>query len=532
MRVPKAVSLLLVALTTIGAVSPRAAERSDAVVTTIADGVLEGARHGDVVSFLGIPYAAPPTGPNRWRPPVPVRPWPGIRSASGYGASCMQPYPSPTFGPYTREFLDGPKPSEDCLFLNVWRPVDVQRRLPVLVWIHGGGFLGGSGSLSIFNGAKLAAKHVVVVSINYRVGPLGYLAHRDLNAENGGHGSGNYGMLDQIAALRWVRRNIAAFGGDPAQVTIAGQSAGAASVNNLIVSPLANGLFKRAIAESPAMGEDPETQSQAEQDGAAFADFLGAKSLGALRALPASTIQSAVYLPIAPAGGGRTPPKIRFQPVLEDRVLPRRADGGVRPKSNVPLLTGFNADEVPVDRIDSREALQADARSRYGAHADAILALYPHATDADAAASAGLMARDRYLASLILWTNARTRTSGETIYRYVFTHAMPAAPGSRSFGAFHSAEIPYVFGVLDRDRRPFAESDDRMARTMQDYWLAFVRNGDPNSHALPYWRPVRGSDRAVMILGDPPREGVTVSSPERLAAFASFVRDGGILTLL
>lgn len=504
------------------------AENAPAV--TVEQGALQGTASKTVIAFLGVPFAAPPVGDLRWRAPAPAVAWTGTRKADRFGASCYQPYPPPSFGPYTKEFTDTPVPSEDCLFLNVWAPAR-KGTYPVLVWIHGGGFGGGSGAVPIYDGAKLAAKGAVVVSINYRVGPFGFLAHPALSAEDPRRASGNYGLLDQIAALKWIRTNIARFGGDPAKVAIAGQSAGAASVNDLLVSPLAAGLFSRAISESGSgMGVDAPALAAAEKDGVKFAAYLGASSAGELRALSAEKIQSAVYLPIA----GPVPdamPRIRFRPVLDGYVMTRDAtDPTTPPTSKAPLLTGFTADEASDEAPRTRDALISDVRARFGTHADAILALYPHANDAEAATSATLLARDRYLASLVLWTNSRQAISGDPVYRYEFTQPIPVSQGP-SFGAFHTAEVPYLFGNLDTSLRPYDATDRRVSELVQGYWLNFARTGDPNAKGLPAWSAVNGRSEQVLKLGPDPAMGPGVSTPQRLAALRDFVADGGSLSL-
>lgn len=500
-------------------------------IVHVAQGILEGSRSNRTTFYLGIPFAAPPTGALRWRPPAPPASWPGVRTATTFGASCLQADSPAAYGPFTKEFLETPAPSEDCLFLNVWAPAHA-RKLPVFVWIHGGGFLAGSAAVPIYNGANLARKGLVVVSINYRLGAFGFLAHPALSAEDAHHSSGNYALLDQIAALRWVKANIAAFGGNPANVTIAGQSAGAESVNLLLASPLAAGLFHRAIAQSGSgIGFESKSLAEAERDGLAFAGYLGAHTAADLRALPAEDIQAAVFMPFAASRPQPNVPKITFRAVVDHYVLP--ADGALaktKPYGRVPLMTGFGADEG-FATPETAAALEAHARARYGSHADAILALYPHATDADAARSAKLLARDRYLTSLILWTNARMKQAAQPIYRYEFMRGPPVAQGP-SYGAFHTAEVPYVFGNLDIRLRPYGVADRRFASLLQRYWLNFARTGDPNGPGLPAWKRADPGGRLVFQIGDRPRAADAVSSPRRFEALRAFVADGGTLGLL
>jgi len=264
-----------------------AAVVSAAPVVATKSGSVQGVHRDPVDVFLGVPYAEPPVGALRWRAPVAVKAWSGVRNATEFGASCYQGWPARQFGPYTAEFVDTPRHAEDCLFLNIWAPARSSAKAPVMVWIHGGGFGGGSGALSIYDGSHFAAQGIVVVTINYRVGPFGFLAHPELTREAHGTGVGNYGLQDMIEALRWVRGNIEAFGGDPARVTIMGQSAGAMAVNDLIVSPLAKGLFARAIAQSGSgMGIPSIPLAEAERNGEKFAKAAGVATLAELRTLP------------------------------------------------------------------------------------------------------------------------------------------------------------------------------------------------------------------------------------------------------
>jgi para-nitrobenzyl esterase len=520
-----------IALAAAAAFGGGCASAPEATTVKVEQGTLQGVTGESVVAFLGVPFAAPPVGDLRWRPPAPAAKWAGVRKADHFGASCYQPYPAPSFGPYTKEFTDTPAPSEDCLFLNVWAPVK-KGTYPVLVWIHGGGFIGGSGAVPIYDGANLAAKGAVVVSINYRVGPLGFLAHPALSAEDAHRSSGNYGLLDQIAALKWLKANVAQFGGDPANITIAGQSAGAASVDDLLVSPLAAGLFRQAVAESGSgMGVESPALSAAEKEGESFARYLGASTAAALRAVPAAKVQAAVYMPVGPTPPPADLPKIRFRPPVDGYVLTADPSDPQTPAfGKVPLLTGFNSDEDAADAIKTVADFEKDVRGRFRNHADKILSLYPHETDADARASAKLLARDRYLSSLMLWTEARAKGAGSVIYRYEFTQPVPVAKGP-GFGAFHTAEVPYLFGNLDTSLRPYGDTDRAVANLVQGYWLNFARTGNPNGHGLPQWPMVTPGNDTAFKLGAKPIAGPAASSPERFAALRDFVADGGSLSL-
>ncbi|GJG86668.1 carboxylic ester hydrolase [Gemmatimonadetes bacterium T265] len=433
-------------------------------------------------AYLGVPYAAPPVGPLRWRPPQPAPAWPGMRAADHFAPACVQPGPA-AFGPWTLEFLLRGPVSEDCLTLNVWTGAGPNRNgagRPVLVWVHGGGFTGGSGDVPVYDGAALAARGLVVVTLNYRLGALGFLAHPALTAESPEHASGDYGLLDQVAALRWVRDNVAAFGGDPARVTVAGQSAGAASVVLLTASPLARGLFQRAVVESGPGGlaafgmattrAITRPLAEAERDGVAFAAALGAAggrapSLAALRALPASAFVAAPG-----AAGAAAPPRIRFGPVVDGRFLPEPVDAVVAAgrQSDVPTLTGINADE-------------GSASPTYG-RSDTV------------------RLRDLGLASLHRVLAERARTARTPAYAYLFDRAIPW-PEHPEFGAFHTAEVPYVFGTLDALPRPWTAADRRLSATIMAYWVNFVARGDPNGAGLPAWPAFDPRRAAVQELG-------------------------------
>jgi para-nitrobenzyl esterase len=510
------------------------AQSHGAVVGPVIDtgaGSIQGTRQGAADVFLGIPYAEPPVGERRWRPPVTARPWHGVRDGTHFASSCYQA-PATPFGPFTPEFMTVGRVSEDCLYLNVWTPTKRVGALPVMVWIHGGGFGGGSGSVPIYNGAYLAAKGAVVVTINYRVGAFGFLAHPSLSRESASGVSGNYGLLDMIAALVWVRDHIGAFGGDPAKVTIAGQSAGAIAVNDLMVSPLATTLFSRAIAESGSgMGVKAVSLAEAETNGEVFAREAGATSAAALRALGAERVLTLSHA--GPPVPGEKPRKLIYVPTLDQHVLLAEPDKpSTRPLSQAPLLTGFNADE---GEIFGRQALTPAAfedkvRDRYGEAAAGFLAAYPHGTPEEASTSATLMARDRYMASLILWAEARTRDSSSSIYAYLYEHPFPG-PGREQFGTFHTSEVPYVFGVLDQGGRPFGADDRKVSEQLSSYWLNFLRAGDPNGPGLVHWPRSSPAEPIVMGLGDRLRPRPAVSTPARLALFRAYVAGGGQLSL-
>ena len=470
-------TLLLAAAAIIGTTGairrPLVTSRPAAAVDTVRtrSGLMTGtssARPG-VLAYLGVPYAAAPTGEARWRPPRPVVAWRGVRAADHFSPSCMQPAPA-AFGPWTREFLLRGPVSEDCLYLNVWTGARTSQRRPVLVFVHGGGFGSGSGDVPVYDGARLAERGLTVVTINYRVGALGFLAHPALTAESAEHASGNYGLLDQVAALAWVRDNIAAFGGDPKRVTIAGQSAGAMSAYLLTASPLARGLLQRAVIESgpgalaafgvPTVGALARPLADAEREGVAYASAQGATTLAALRALPATALVS------SPPNA----PPVRFGPVVDGWFLPTDVAtvfSGAR-QTDVPTLTGMNADEGSASPT------------------------YARSTAAEKSA-----ARDLALGRLHELLAERARTAHTPAYVYYFDRAIPW-PEHPEFGAFHTAEVPYVFGTLDVLARPWTPEDRRLSETMMAYWTNFAVHGDPNGPGLPTW-PAFDPQRAVVM---------------------------------
>lgn len=473
------------------------------VINTPA-GAVRGATERGVRVFKGVPYARPPVGPLRWRPPAALPAWTGVRDARAFGPACVQP-PSPP-GIYH----DPPRRmAEDCLHLNIWAPEDA-RGLPVLVWIHGGALAGGYGHQAMYDGAALAKRGLVVVTINYRLGPLGYLAHPGLSAESPDGVSGNYGLLDQIAALRWVRDNIRAFGGDAGNVTVAGESAGALSVMYLMASPAARGLFGKAVAQSAYMVSTPPLKEvrfgdSAEATGLKVAAALGTKDVAALRAMDAEA------LTVGAAKAGYIP-----WGTVDGKLLPRQLvetfDRGEQ--APVALIAGFNSGEIRSLRMlappvpASAAAYEASIRERYGDLADAFLRLYPSRDLKEAVLAAP---RD----ALYGWTAerlARAQTAiGQPAFLYLFDHGYPAAD-EMGLHAFHAAEIPYVFGTAGRTppfwpRIPDRLPERRLATAMGDYWASFARTGVPAAAGQPGWAPY-GRERAFLAFADASRPGV------------------------
>ncbi len=407
-----------------------------------------------VVAFKGIPYAAPPVGPLRWRPPQPVAPWKGIRPADRFSASCVQQTPEQIL-PWTPVFMTHRSVSEDCLYLKLWTPrISAKASLPVIVFIHGGVFSSGAGSIRVYNGANLARTGLVVVTINYRVGIFGFFAYPQLTAESQHHSSGNYGLLDQIAALQWVRRNIRAFGGNPSRVTIRGQSAGAMSVEALTLSPLGVGLFDRAQADSGIgyAGMDFPSLHAAEAEGVTYAHQLGAHSLDDLRAIPAARLLASA-----------AEPGNRFLPDIDGWILPASLASLTEQGSgsHVPLVTGWQASDwmLGSPRVHTVQEYQDLAHRLYGKRWQEFLNLYPASTPEEAEAMEALSSEDRDRTSMYLWAVLREKSgdNSQPIYTYDFDRAIPW-PQHPEYGAFHSSELPYFFRNLDLMNRPCSQS--------------------------------------------------------------------------
>jgi para-nitrobenzyl esterase len=470
------------------------------VIVQVESGQLAGATSADdsVTVFKGIPYAAPPVGELRWQPPQPPHTWAGVRPADTFGPICPQLGPPPgSF--YQQEFYLHEEPqSEDCLYLNVWTAAQEESdRRPVMVWFHGGALVEGSGSLPSFHGETLARKGVVLVTVNYRLGVFGYFAHPALSAESAQHVSGNYGLLDQIAALRWVRDNITAFGGDPGNVTIFGQSAGAMSVFALLVSPLAGGLFQRAIGQSgsPFSFRELRRLDQAEQAGAERAAAWGANDLTELRALSTATLL-----------GTRDPVSFANRPgltidgwALPDNPAKMMADGRRHPAA---VLVGATADEwtsMGGGALDGATFRQ-QAEQRYGKRASEFLRLYPLESDADASREQIAAMSDHMFAGMRAWAEAHNAHGSQPAFLYYFDRKLPGRD-STFYGAFHSSDLYYVFNTLYTTDRPWEAIDRHLADVMTSYWANFAASGDPNGADLPAWSAYDGPDAAVMQLG-------------------------------
>jgi para-nitrobenzyl esterase len=463
------------------------------------------------MSTKGVPFAASPVGDLRWRPPIHVASWTGTRKMDAFAPACMQ----------TGVSMPGETPpavSEDCLYLNIWTPAKSTREhLPVIVWIYGGGYINGSASMPLYWGDRLAHKAVIVVTIAYRLGPLGFLAHPELTRESPHHSSGNYGLMDQIAALEWIQRNIAAFGGDPKSVTIAGQSSGAISVSILMASPLARNLFQRAIGESGGLFEPLQLApkfllANAEQDGEKYAVSIGATSLRELRLLPANRLTGN-------AGG-------ISHPVIEPYVLPLSPYEAFasRQQNDVPLLIGSNAEEARamIDVSHETAALfDSDMEHSVGQLPPPLLAAYPHATDEDAKQARLGLERDlRFGWDMWAWARLQAATGQNSVYYYSFRQQPPFPAGSiyAGWGASHFAELWYVFDHLDQEPWRWTTADRKVAEEISSYWVNFAKSGNPNGQDLPEWPAFTTAQTKVQYLGDP----VTVGGVANISGLTVF----------
>ncbi|MCW3078690.1 carboxylesterase family protein [Segetibacter sp.] len=460
----------------------------------IETGLVSGTKSPDhsISIFKGIPFAAPPVGDLRWKAPQPVQPWQGVKKCDAFGPSPMQSKPA-AFSMWSEEFLIPGEPiSEDCLYLNLWTGAKTNKeKRPVLVWVYGGGFNSGGAGVPIYDGEALAKKGIVFVSFNYRVGVFGFFAHPELTKESPYHASGNYGLLDQVAALKWVQKNIAAFGGDPANVTIAGQSAGSMSVNCLVATPLAKGLFTKAIAESGAnFSRGSATIQQAEKDGIKLAEKLNAPTIAGLRSMPADDL-------FKKAQGQRGV-------IIDGYVLPETIAEifAARKQNDVALLTGWNQDEGLLSGpIKNATDFRKQVAERYGADSTNFLKHYPASTDAEAATSQLNLSRDMIFgAQNYTWANIASQ-QGKKVYVYRFTRKVPATGEYVKYGAFHTGEVPYAYNNLKFVNRPWQPEDHKLAEVMSSFWTNFIITGNPNGSGLPNWLAYTTKDKKIMDLG-------------------------------
>ncbi|GAB2607478.1 carboxylesterase/lipase family protein [Spirosoma areae] len=511
------------------------AQSSSATQVKTAQGTLEGViETSGIRSFKAIPFAAPPVGELRWQAPRPAKAWTGVRKADKFGARAMQ---RAVFGDMN---FRSSGMSEDCLYLNIWTPAkSATDKLPVLVYFYGGGYIAGDGSEPRYDGGSMAQQGIVTLTVNYRLGPFGFLAHPELTKESAHKASGNYGLMDQSAALNWVQQNIAAFGGDPGKVTIAGESAGSSSVSGLMASPLAKNLIHGVIGESGSLLslQPPVSLAQAEEMGLNFARMVGASSLAALRAMPAEQLLEATAKPESP----------RFRPIVDGYFLPKSAGEIFRAgeQAHVPLLAGWNSEEANArsilgDEPPTPENYRRGVQKLFGERAEGILSLYPAANPDQVWQAATTLASDRGTGySTWKWIDAHSKTGGQPIYRYYYTRPRPpmrpemgnAVAGTAggvirgteaaalkvppARGAVHSAEIEYALGNLATNQVfAWTSEDYKVSKLMQAYFANFIKRADPNGPNLPPW-PALSGEKAVQVMhidvasgaqAEPPRE--------------------------
>jgi para-nitrobenzyl esterase len=454
-----------------------------------ANGLIQGTAHDAISIFKGIPFAAPPTGNLRWKAPEPASNWKGIRQCSTFSASPFQPTPVP-FLCWSEEFIAPPVPlSEDCLYLNVWTGAkNNKEKRPVFVWIYGGGFSSGSAACAIYDGEEMAKKGIVFVSINYRVGPFGFMAHPELSKEQN-NASGNYGILDQLAALQWVQKNITAFGGDPGRVTVAGQSAGSMSVNALLASPLAKGLFQQAILQSGSFLGNflPPLLHDAEANGIALQKKTGAADINELRNKPADEILKA-----AQSAG-------RMGLTLDNYVLPTNILNNVKTNNynNVPLMMGWVTGDAMLfgkPTITAEKFIQ-QANEKYGADASEYLTVFTAANNEEAQQSQAkitLMNFAAYPAHLLGSYNSKP------VFIYESSYVPADKPDFPNYGAFHTSEVPFALHTLHVWKRPWQKNDYDVQKLMNAYWVSFIKTGNPNAKGLPAWHAYDKTGQSIL----------------------------------
>jgi len=476
--------------------SPVAAQQ-DNLQVQISNGALLGTfnQATGIRSFKGIPYALPPVGDLRWKAPQPPANWTGVLKADHFSHMPVQKHV------YADMIFRADTMSEDCLYLNVWTPAKSgTEKLPVLVYFYGGGFSAGDGSEARYDGENMAQKRIVTLTINYRLGIFGFFAHPELTQESPNHASGNYGLMDQTAALRWVQANIAAFGGDPARVTIAGESAGSIAVCAQMVTPLSKGLIAGAIGESGGAIKPtfaPIPLADGEKTGTAFAAKVGAKSLADLRAIPADQLLDYAS----------KPGSYRVTLTVDGYFFPKSTvdifEAGEQ--AHVPLLVGWNSAEIPYQGITggdmpTPENYAAKVRQQFTTSADSVLRLYPATTQDEVIKSATALASDRFIVySTWKWADLQSKTGGKPVFRYMFSCPRPPAVGQPNppagklppamVGASHASEIEFAMGNLPYDKvYAWTPDDYKVSSTMENYFANFIKTGDPNGKGLPKWK--------------------------------------------
>lgn len=480
----------------------------------VAQGLLQGVTENDLTIYKGIPFAAPPVGDLRWRAPQPLRAWKGVKEANKFAPAPVQGGNPPS------------GKSEDCLYLNIWTPAkSANEKIPVLVWIYGGGFSFGSTSEPVYDGAALAKKGVVLVSIAYRVGTLGFLAHRELNTESKNGVSGNYGLLDMIAGLKWIQENISAFGGDPNKVTIFGESAGGISVSMLCASPLAKGLFNGAISESGGSfgpprdvtypGENMNTLKGAVLAGDEYAKKAGVKTLAELRKIPADSL---------PGGWGSG----SAWPIIDGYVIPddqyKLYEAGKF--NDVPVLIGYNSDEgLSFTRTKDPKEFIASVKQRYGKFADDLLKAYP-VGDSTVPKTARDLIRDAAFGwHTWSWARLQSAKGKSKVYFYYFDQHPEFPRNSPKYdqGSPHAQEVAYVFRHLDASNPEFKPADEQISDAMATYWTNFAKHGDPNGPQLPSWPAFSDKNPELMYFQQTPHTG-SVPSAESLKVLDAYFK--------
>jgi len=500
----------------LSACASNAPETAGIPAAAVTGGQVEGTVADGLSIFKGIPFAAPPVGELRWKAPQPVAPWTGVKKTVAFGNACMQDMGM------ARSMGDTSSISEDCLYLNVWSPAArASDRLPVLVWIYGGGFSGGMTSVPMYDGEKLAKKGVVVVSIAYRIGPFGFLAHSELSAESG-RGSGNYGLEDMIAGLKWVKDNVGQFGGDPSKATIFGHSAGGMAVSMLAASPETAGLFRGVIAMSgasmaplrtsagaAAAGARVPTLSVAEADGDAFLGKLGAADIAAARGINAEEIQKAI------SGSG-----LSFRPVADGHII--MGDQYLLYQAgrfnDTPILLGSTSDEsasMGARKTNAAEFVK-QVKSNYGSDAAGILSAYPYSNDEQASLSSKQLSRDTTFGwNAWTWARMQTQYGKGKAFVYYFDHHAPTSPD----GAGHGSDVPYAFQTLTgRDGAPPEEADVALSDVISSYWVNFTKTGDPNADGLAAWPVYSDTSPQAMVFGAETGTVETYPNIEKLQA--------------
>jgi para-nitrobenzyl esterase len=455
------------------------------------NGVVSGYKSGDISVYKGIPFAEPPVGNLRWKAPQPPKNRTGVLKCDKFSASPMQSNPVP-FRMWTEEFITPPgNLSEDCLYLNVWTPAKTEKeKLPVLVWIYGGGFSSGSAACAIYDGEELAKKGIIFVSINYRVGVFGFLAHPELSKESKNNVSGNYGLLDQVAALQWVKKNIAAFGGDPQKVTIAGQSAGSMSVSCLVSAPVAAGLFRGAIAHSGGILTNFEFKhlAEAEKDGVSFAESMKVSGISDLRKIPADKLVTA---------------GMRFMPVMDGYILQNDLYASYKAGkfNDVPFIAGWVTGDGSLrgDQSVTPEEYKKQATEKYGKNSGEYLRIFPGNTKEQILSSMKEMVLMQFAAlPAHLWAGVTKNNA----FIYQFTHVPVDKPDFPNYGAFHTSDVPFALNTLHTWNRPWRNIDKEVEKTMSNYWVNFVKTGNPNGNGLTEWSAYNKTSGNVLEIGD------------------------------